>query len=74
MMMMPDWARKMTGTCHSTLMERFILRPNEKLKSRLVRWAVGELPCKTMALARVSGTARRPAYSDTPDSAQRHAA
>ncbi|MFZ1692212.1 MAG: oxygenase MpaB family protein, partial [Flavobacteriales bacterium] len=45
MLMMPDWARKMTGTYHSSVMERFILRPNEKVKSRLVRWAVGELPC-----------------------------
>jgi uncharacterized protein (DUF2236 family) len=74
MMMMPAWARKMTGTYHSTVMERFILRPNEKLKSRLVRWAVGELPCKTMALARVYGAAQSPAVSDTSDSPQRHAA
>ena len=58
MMMMPDWARKMTGTYHSPLAERFIFRPNEKLKSRIVRWAVGEMPCKAMALARVSGNSR----------------
>jgi uncharacterized protein (DUF2236 family) len=55
MTMMPGWARKMTGTYHSRFAERFIFGPNEKLKSRIVRWAVGELPCKTMALARVSG-------------------
>jgi hypothetical protein len=72
--MMPDWARKMTGTYHSSVMERFILRPNEKLKSRLVRWAVGELPCKTMALARVSGAAPRPASSDISNSRQQYAA
>ena len=74
MLMMPDWARKMTGTYHSSVMERFILRPNEKLKSRLVRWAVGELPCKTMALARVSGAAPRPASSDISNSRQQYAA
>lgn len=55
MTMMPDWARKMTGTYHSESFERFVLRPNEKLKYRIVRWAVGEMPCKTMALARASG-------------------
>jgi uncharacterized protein (DUF2236 family) len=55
MAMMPDWARKMTGTTHSDFAERFLFRPNEKLKSKIVRWAVGEMPCKTMALARVAG-------------------
>jgi uncharacterized protein (DUF2236 family) len=74
MMMMPAWARKMTGTCHTALTERFIFTPNEKLKSRLVRWAVGELPCKAMALARVSGVKLRPAHSDTSGPPQRHAA
>ena len=54
MTMMPDWARKMTGTYHSQLIERCVLKPNEKLKSRIVRWAVGDMPCKTMALARVA--------------------
>jgi uncharacterized protein (DUF2236 family) len=54
MIMMPDWARKMTGTYHSQLIERCVLKPNEKLKSRIVRWAVGDMPCKTMALARVA--------------------
>jgi uncharacterized protein (DUF2236 family) len=56
MAMMPDWARKMTGTTHSQFAERFLFRPNEKLKCKVVRWAVGEMPCKTMALERVAGT------------------
>ena len=56
MAMMPDWARKMTGTTHSEFSERFLFRPSEKLKGKIVRWAVGEMPCKTMALARVAGT------------------
>ncbi len=63
MMLMPDWARKMTGTHHSEFAERIVLRPNEKLKYRIVRWAVGEMPCKAMALARASGL-RAPASSE----------
>ena len=58
MTMMPDWARKMTGTSHSKFFERYVLNPNEKLKYRIVRWAVGEMPCKTMALERVWESAR----------------
>jgi len=54
MTMMPDWARKMTGTYHSRFVEHFVFEPNEKLKSRIVRWAVGEMPCKAMALVRVA--------------------
>jgi uncharacterized protein (DUF2236 family) len=54
MMMMPDWARKMTGTHHSAYFERLVMRPNEQLKASAVRWAVGELPCKKMALERVA--------------------
>ncbi len=65
MTMMPDWARKMTGTYHGAFAERFVFRPNEKLKSKIVRWAVGEMPCKAMALARVSGIhAPAPAASE----------
>ncbi len=69
MTMMPDWARKMTGTYHSEFAGRFVFKPNEKLKSRIVRWAVGEMPCKVMALARVSGN-RAPAASEAVRSAE----
>jgi uncharacterized protein (DUF2236 family) len=55
MTMMPDWARKMTGTYHGVFFERYVLKPNEKLKYRIVRWAVREMPCKAMALARAAG-------------------
>jgi uncharacterized protein (DUF2236 family) len=58
MTMAPDWARKMTGTHHSPLAEKLFFKPNQRLRHRIVRWAYGELPCKTMALARVSGSAR----------------
>lgn len=68
MMLMPDWARKMTGTYHSEVTERMVLKPNEKLKYRIVRWAVGEMPCKTMALARTSGTRAPTAREGIPSS------
>ncbi|MEH6568693.1 MAG: oxygenase MpaB family protein [Halioglobus sp.] len=68
MAMMPDWARKMTGTFHSDFAERFLFRPNEKLKGKIVRWAVGEMPCKTMALARVAGTGATMATEQEPAS------
>lgn len=57
MTLMPVWARKMTGTYHSRFAEQMLFRPNEKLKGRIVRWAVGELPCKTIALARFPANA-----------------
>lgn len=56
MTLMPIWARKMTGTCHSRITEHVLFRPNEKLKGKLVRWAVGEMPCKSIALTRFSST------------------
>jgi uncharacterized protein (DUF2236 family) len=56
MTLMPDWARKMTGTYHGQAVERLVLQPNARFKCRLVRWAVGEMPCKTLALARVLGS------------------
>lgn len=56
MTLMPIWARKMTGTCHSRITEHVLLRPNEKLKGKLVRWAVGEMPCKSIALTRFSSS------------------
>jgi uncharacterized protein (DUF2236 family) len=74
MTLMPVWARKMTGTYHSSFSEQFLFRPNEKIKSRLVRWAVGELPCKTIALTRFSADAPA-AAADAPapaSTAERH--
>lgn len=55
MMMMPDWARKMTGTYHTEKEDRALAR-SQRLQARIIRWAVGEMPCKTIALARVAGT------------------
>jgi uncharacterized protein (DUF2236 family) len=51
MALMPDWARKMTGTYHTKLSDK-IFTSNEILKAKLIRWAIPELPCKQMALDR----------------------
>jgi hypothetical protein len=55
--LMPEWARRLTGTHQPEIVQRLWLRPSDRLKAKLIRWACPELPCKRMALARV-GTAR----------------
>lgn len=55
--LMPDWAQRMTGTWQPEVVKRLWLRPVDRLKARLVDWAIPELPCKRMALERVLGTA-----------------
>ncbi|MFT5692681.1 MAG: hypothetical protein ACI92E_002017 [Oceanicoccus sp.] len=55
MALMPDWARKMTGTYHSNFVDRLSFKQNEKLKAKLLRWALPTLPCESLALARFSG-------------------
>lgn len=55
MALMPDWARKMTGSYHSNFVDRLSFKQNEKLKAKLLRWALPTLPCKSLALARVNG-------------------
>lgn len=60
MMMMPDWARRMTGTWQPRWLDQAVFRPNEHLKAKLVRWAIPELPCKSLALARVRGVSQTP--------------
>ena len=54
MTLMPEWARRMTGTWQPGLLERFWLQPSDRLKARTVRWVYPELPCKQMALTRVA--------------------
>jgi len=61
MSLMPEWARRMTGTRQPALVERLLLRPSDRLKSALVAWACPELPCKRMALARATAPKRTPA-------------
>lgn len=55
MSLMPEWARRMTGTYQPPLADRLLFAPSDRLKATLVRWAYPVLPCKTMALARATG-------------------
>ena len=57
MTLMPEWARRPTGTWQPALVRRLWLEPSDRLKARLVRWAYPELPCKRMAHERVHGAA-----------------
>ena len=59
--LMPDWARRISGTDQPEPVRRFVLRPADQWKARLVRWAMPELSCKRMALERASGGAARAA-------------
>jgi uncharacterized protein (DUF2236 family) len=54
---LPEWARRLTGTWQPAWVERALLRPSDRLKAGLVRWAYAELPCKRIALARATGAA-----------------
>lgn len=55
MMLMPEWARRLTGTYQPPAVQRLWLDPSNRLKARTVRWAYPEPPCKRMALARALG-------------------
>jgi uncharacterized protein (DUF2236 family) len=55
MSLMPEWARRLTGTWQPELVQRLWLRPSDRLKASLVRWACPELPCKRLALERAVG-------------------
>lgn len=52
MMLMPEWARRLTGTDVSPVVRRLYLDPGNRLKAGLIRWACPELPCRTLALRR----------------------
>ena len=52
--LMPEWARRMTGTYVPDLPYRLWFAASDRLKARLIRWASPELPCRAMALARAS--------------------
>lgn len=55
MLLMPEWARHLSGTYQPKVVERAYLDPNARLQARLLRWAYPELPCKQMATARALG-------------------
>ncbi len=55
MLLMPAWARHLTGTYQPKVIERVYLDPSARLQARLLRWAYPELPCKQLATARALG-------------------
>jgi len=55
MLLMPEWARHLTGTYQPRAVQRLYLEPSTRLQSRLVRWAYPVLPCAELALARTTG-------------------
>jgi uncharacterized protein (DUF2236 family) len=57
MSLMPEWARRLTGTQQPEFARRLWLEPGDRLKARVIRWACPELPCKRIALARASAAA-----------------
>ena len=59
--LMPEWARQLTGTDLPEPLRRLGLRPMDRWKARLVRWALPELPCVRLARARAAGDAARAA-------------
>ena len=58
--LMPEWARRMTGTYQPEPIYRLVFAPSDRLKATVVRWAYPEVPCKAIALQRA---AARPAVA-----------
>jgi len=54
MSLMPEWARRLTGTYLPEAARRLLLEPHNHWTAGVVRWAYPELPCKAIALARTS--------------------
>lgn len=59
--LMPDWARQLTGTDLPESLRRFALRPMDRWKASLARWACPELACVRLARARAGGSSARAA-------------
>ncbi len=57
--LVPEWARRMTGTYVPELAYRTYFGPSDWLKATIVRWAYPDLPCKAMALARATAIPAR---------------
>ncbi len=53
--LMPEWARRMTGTYVAEPLFR-LFAATDQLKASTIRWAYPDLPCKQLALARASAT------------------
>ncbi|UDY34295.1 oxygenase MpaB family protein [Dermatobacter hominis] len=55
MMLMPRWARELTGLDHGNVAARALSDRLERTKVAVVRWAVPELPCAAIARRRATG-------------------
>lgn len=56
MLLMPAWARQISGTYQPWPVQRAVLEPRARLQHRLVGWACPTLPCVEMATARARPT------------------
>lgn len=54
--LMPEWARRMTGTWVPAPFDRLYVAPTARLQARIVRWAYPVPPCAVMARARAAAT------------------
>ncbi len=54
MVLMPKWARHLTGTYQPEWIERLVLEPRTRLEIAAIRWAMPERTCKQMALTRAA--------------------
>lgn len=55
MLLMPSWARHLTGTYQPRLVQRLYLQPNARLQGSLLRWAMPVLRCQELATERALG-------------------
>ena len=54
MALMPDWARRMTGTHQPAWLDRAYFKHDCRWRANLIRWAYPEAPCVAMAHARAT--------------------
>jgi uncharacterized protein (DUF2236 family) len=52
--LMPEWARRMTGTYLPESLQRMFFAPMDRLKARIIRWTYPAPPCVAMAVARAT--------------------
>jgi uncharacterized protein (DUF2236 family) len=55
MLLMPEWARHLTGTYQPRAVQVAYLEPMARLQARVTRWAYPVLPCVELATARALG-------------------
>ena len=65
MLLMPEWARHLSGTYQPKAVQQAYLDPRARLEARLVRWAYPMLPCQELAAARAAAGSVEPAWPTT---------